>query len=219
MGQVLLSECHPETGTLQSRVILHQRFQFFVVEQIRIPFSNVRISQILVNLQRSGFHPFTILIKTSVLSNLTDIDFRIKVGCKRFAVVASVAVHDIQIMDFIKIMLSRISRENCRHTRVEAASQNSSQALLLKAILISPLPAVFKMSLIFRFVVCSIQIIDTAFQTSVHDGQILIRQRYINYYFRLERAHQSYQILYFVRIHLSRLYPVTSDSSRYLVTF
>ena len=34
MGEIFLSECHPETGTLDRGIVLDEGFQFFVIEQI-----------------------------------------------------------------------------------------------------------------------------------------------------------------------------------------
>lgn len=67
--------------------------------------------------QRCSFNPLAILKVTPVGCNFADIDFRIEVGGKRITMVARVGINNINRMDFVKIMLLRISREHTGYTR------------------------------------------------------------------------------------------------------
>ena len=108
--------------------------------------------------------------------NLTDVDFRVKVGCERIAVVAAVAVEDVDVVDLIKFMFESVSGEYAGNTRVKAAAQQCSDASLFKAFTVSPLPAVLKFCSIFWLIVCSIYIVGLGCKAGIHDGQILIWQ-------------------------------------------
>ena len=186
MGQVFLSESHPETCPLDGRVIFHQGFQFLMIQQIGIPLPDIRIGQHLMDFQWSGFHPVSVFIIPSVLGNLTDIDFRIEIGGKCLSVITGITIHYIQVLDFIKMMFRSISCKNSRYSRVKPAPQYGCQSFFFKAVVVCPLPAVFEMCHIFRFIISCIQIIHPTFQTSFHDRQILIRQGYVNHDSRLE---------------------------------
>ena len=130
--------------------------------------------------QRFSCNPFSVFVITSVLSDFSDVDFRIEISSKCFVVITCIAVYDIQIMDFVKMMFCCVCCVYTTYSRVESASQDSSQTSFFETFFVCPLPAVFKVSFIFRFVVCCIQIVDSGFQTSFHDGQILIRKCYVN---------------------------------------
>ncbi len=192
MSQILLSESHPETGPLNGRIVLHQRLQLLMIKQIRIPFANMGISQHFMNLQRTGLHPAPVFPVTAMLRNLANIDFRIEISSKCHPMVSGITIHNIQIMNLIKIMFGCISCKNSRYTRVKPASQNSSQPFFLKTVMVSPLPAIFKMCLILRFIIGRIQIIHPTLQTGLHNSQVLVRQCHINHNLRPERTHQLY---------------------------
>ena len=109
------------------------------------------------------------------------------------------------------MVFSGISRKNSGNARIETASENGGQSFFLKTILISPLPAIFKLSLVFRLVVRRIQIIHPTFQASIHNRQVLIGQSHIHNNIGLKRTHQGAQFGNIVGIHSRRLYPVTTD--------
>ena len=97
MGEIFLSECHPETGTLDRGIVLDEGFQFFVIEQIAFTRADARVGERSVYLQRSGGHPFAVLPVASVLSDFPDVDFGVEVGGKSFSVVSGIAVDDVEI--------------------------------------------------------------------------------------------------------------------------
>ena len=95
--------------------------------------------------------------------------------------VSGIAVNDIKIVDFVEIVLCSISGIHACHARVESATQNGAKASLLEALAISPLPAVFEVSLILGLVVGGIKIVATCLQTSLHDSEVLIRQGQVHH--------------------------------------
>ena len=94
VGQVLLSECHPETCTFDCGEIFHQRLQFFVIKKVRIARTDIGVGECFVDFQRFGGYPFAVFVITSVLGNF-DVDFRIEVGCKCFVMISCIAVHNV----------------------------------------------------------------------------------------------------------------------------
>ena len=74
-----------------------------MVEQIHILLSDSLKIVLSLYLHRLRLHPVGAFGRY-----LTDIDFRIKVCGKGIAVIASVAVQDIDIVNLIKFMLQRI---------------------------------------------------------------------------------------------------------------
>ena len=205
MRKVFLSESHPEAGTLDGREVLHQRFELFVEQQIRVARTDVRIRQGLMDFHRLRLHPLSVLVITSVLSNFADVDFRIEVCGKSLMMISRIAVHDVQVMDFIEIMFGRVCRIHTGNARVETAAQNGGQSSFLETFLVGPLPTVFKMSHVLRLVVCRIQIIASGLQTSFHNGQVLIRQGQIHHHVRFVTVQQFHQLFHIVGVHLCRL--------------
>ena len=83
-------------------------------------------------------------------------------------------------MQLIEMMFGGIGGKYSGYARIEPASENGRQTGLFEAVFIRPLPAVFILRLIERFIVGRIQIADAVFQAGIHDVQILIRQSQIN---------------------------------------
>ena len=139
-----------------------------------------------MNFKRTSSYPFAIFVIASVLSDFADIDFRVEVSSESLVMISGVAVYDIKVMHFVEIMLSCISCVHATYSRVESATQDSGKSGFFEAFLICPLPAVFEMSLVFRLVVSSIQIVDSCFQASLHYGKVLIGESYVNNDFGLK---------------------------------
>ena len=72
--------------------------------------------------QWSCSYPFPVLIITSVLGNLADVDFRIEVRSKCFMVITGITIHDVQILDFIEIVLCSVSSVYTTYSRVETTT-------------------------------------------------------------------------------------------------
>ena len=89
-------------------------------QHIRTARSNFGVVHILLNRQRWNLDPLTILEITAVLSDFANINFRIKIGSKRFAVIAVIAIHNIQGIHAIEVMFLRISGVYVGHAWVKA---------------------------------------------------------------------------------------------------
>ena len=74
------------------------------------------------------------------MGNLTDIDFWVEVGSESLVMVSGVAIHDIEHLDFIEVMLGSVCGEDAGNTWVETATEDSAQTCLFELILVSPLP-------------------------------------------------------------------------------
>ncbi len=219
MCQVFLSECHPETRAADRRKVFDQAFQLLMIHQVGFPWADFRVMNGLMNRQGVGFFPYAILVIFSPLGNLADIDFRIEIGCESLMVVSGVAIHNVEVLYLVKMMLRGVGGIDARHARVETASQNCRQPCFPEFLLISPLPTIFIFSLVQRFIVCRIQIADTVLQARVHDRQILVRQSQVDYQIRLEGPEQRNEFVHLVGIHLSCLYLYVFNVGGNLVTF
>ena len=151
-----------------------------MIEQIRVAFADIGISQLHVYLERLRRHPLAVAVIAAVLGYLADIDFRVEVGGKGFAVVAGVAVDDVEIFHLAEIMFGGVGGEDSRDSRVETAAEDGREAGFLEAFTIGPLPRIFKMSLVFRLIIGRVEIVDAADETGVHDCEVLIRQRHVD---------------------------------------
>ena len=92
MCQIALSEGHKETDTLYARHILCQRLDLLVMQKVHILVANLREIVFSFDLHRFCLYPVSILPVGTICGNLTQIDLRVKVGRKRIAVIATVAV-------------------------------------------------------------------------------------------------------------------------------
>ncbi len=103
--------------------------------------------------------------------------------------VSAVAVENVDVVNLVKIVLQSVSAEHLSNTGVEACAEEGSQACLFKLLLVSPLPAVVKVSCealfpasllvdgspfgvvgVLGLVVCCINIVCTAFKAGVHNS-------------------------------------------------
>ena len=78
---------------------------------------------------------------------------KVEVGGERLAVVSGIAVHDVERLHGREIVLGRVGGEHTAHTRVETAAEDGREAGFLEAFAVGPLPGVFEMSHVARFVV------------------------------------------------------------------
>ena len=111
-----------------------------MVQQIAVARTNLRISQVFVNLKGLCLYPFAVFPVESLLGNLTDIDFWVEVGCKCLVVIAGVTVNDVQILNLLKVVLSSISRIDRGDTWVETTTKDCCETSLIEAVAVSPLP-------------------------------------------------------------------------------
>ena len=126
-----------------------------------------------MDFQRTGSYPLAVFIITSVLGNFADIDFRIEVGGECFMMISGIAVYDVQILYFVKMMFGGVCSIDAANSRVENATEDGGQSGILEEFLIGPLPTLFKVGNIFWLIIGGIQIVDSTLQTSLHDGEVL----------------------------------------------
>ena len=223
MGQIALAEGHEEADSLYAGDIFRQGLDLLMVQEIHVLFAHLVKVILPFNAHGRDLHPVSVLPVAARSGNLPEIDLRIEVGGKGIAVVAAVAVQDIDGLNLVELMLCGISTVSLGYARVKAAAEKSRETCLLKLLPVGPLPAVVKIGgkslllaalfidgaplriiRILRLIVGRIHIIDTAGQAGVHDGQILIGQGDIHDQIRLIIIDQVNHLLHLVRIHLRR---------------
>ena len=117
-------------------------------------------------------------------------------------VIACVAIHDVKILDLVKVMLCCVCRVDACNTWVETATEDCAETCLLETLAVSPLPRVLEVCFILWFVVGCVEIVAATGKTCVHDCEVLIRQSEVYYDFWLVVAHESLQLLHIVSINL-----------------
>ena len=104
MGQIALTKGHKESDALDAGDIQCKAFDFFVVQQVHILFADTLKGVLAFDFHWFGLDPMTVFPVRAVGRNFADVDFRVKVGGKGIAVVAAVAVQDVDVVDFIKLV-------------------------------------------------------------------------------------------------------------------
>ena len=118
--------------------------------------------------------------------------------------VARIRVDDVKSLNGVEMVLHRPCGIDIRHAGIEPASEQRHEPFLFEAVLIRPLPFVFKMRLVKRFIVRGVDIVHTGFEAGVHDMQILIGKRKVQHHVGPDFFNQFDQMRHIVRIHLSR---------------
>ena len=167
-----------------------------------------------MNFVRLGRDPFAVFVITSFLRYFADIDFGVEIGGEGHAVVSGVAVHDVEVVDLVEMVLGGIGGEDRRHARIEPAAENRRESLFAETILIGPLPRIFEMRFVPWLVVGRIEVIDAAFQAGVHDREILIGKGHVDDDIGTEGAEEFAQFGNAVGIDLSGLYAAAADRRR-----
>ena len=203
--EVLLAEGHPETSQAYGGIVLHQALQFFMVHEITLARSDIRIGERLMHAQRVGLYPLAVFIVESLLGDFSDIDFGIEVGGKSLVVVAGVAVNDVEGVNLVEVVLGSIGRIDAAHARVEATSEDGAQSGLLEALFVGPLPGILEMRLVARLIVGGVEIVASASQAGLHDCEVLVRQSQVDYQFGLVFSEEFFQLFHIIGIHLCRL--------------
>ena len=212
--EVLLTEGHPETGALDGRIVLDERFKLLVVDHVGFALADAGIVERTVDFVRLGDDPFAVFVIAALLRHLADVDFGVEVRGEGHAVIAGVAVHDIEVMNLVEMVLGGIGREDGRNARIEAAAEDRRQPRGLEAVLIGPLPRIFEMRLVLGLVIGRVEVVAAAFEAGVHDRQVLIRQGHVDHDVGTERAEEFAQFGHIVGIDLRGLDTAAADSRR-----
>ena len=206
--EVVIREAHPEARALEAGNELGQALELLVVHQIGVeraqPLGHL---EGLLNRERLGLHKALALLPIAPLGrHLADVNLRVEVRREGMAVVARVAVDNVNLANLRDVVLLDIGAEDRRDPRVEATAQERHPPGFLKALLIGPLPLVLKLRRVQRLVVRRIQIVAPRLQARVHNVQVLIGQGNIHHQIRLEAADKRHQLGHIIRIHLRRLH-------------
>src|SRR5690606_7333993 len=94
-----------------------------MIDQVRISGTNPRIIQFFHKLMGFRFYPLPVFPVLTFLGDFPDVYLGVEIGGKGVAVSSCVAIDDIEILDFVEIVFSRVCRENRSDTRVKSASE------------------------------------------------------------------------------------------------
>src|SRR5574344_606189 len=205
MLEIGSTEGHPEACALDGRIVLDKRLKFLMVKEVGLLRTNLWIVEWLMEFKRFGLYPFAVFPVETFLCNLTDINFRIDGGGKCFVAITCVAVHDVEIVNLVKVVLGSIGCVDGGHARVKSAAKDSCETSLLKSLLEGPLPGVLEVGLIFWFIVGCVEIIDSALQTCLHDGEILIGKGEVHHDVGLYFVEELHEFIHIVSIYLCGL--------------
>jgi hypothetical protein len=157
-------------------------------------------------MERAGnLDPLAILPIAPVLRHFAQIDFRIEVRRERFAMVAGIAVDNVDIFDLVEqAFLLGIGAIDVGAARIEAATENGGQARFLEAVLIGPLPVILEFCDVPRLIIRRVHIMGLGGETGVHDRQVLVRQRHVDHQVRLHLFDQGNRLRRHCRHRLER---------------
>ena len=123
---------------------------------------------------RRSFDELAILEMPALGGDLADVDFRVEIGGKRLAVVATVDVDDVERVDFIEMVFQRPSGENVGHAGVETGAEERGESGFLEFFLILPLPRILEFCDIQRLVVGGVHVVAARQQAGFHQIEVLV---------------------------------------------
>ena len=192
-----------------------------MVQQVHILVAHLIEVVLPLDAHSGDFYPVTVLPVAAGSRHLAQIDLRVKVGGEGIAVVAAVAVQNVDRINGIELMLFGVGTVSLGHARVKAAAQQGGQTGFLELFGVSPLPAVIKVGReagllaalfvdgaplrvvgVLGLVVGGIHVVDAAGKAGIHNGQILIRQGDVHYQIGLVRLDESDDLFHLVCVHL-----------------
>ena len=120
VGQIRLTKRHKEADALDAGDVLRQRLNLFVVQQVQVLLTD--LIEVIFALDGHGrnLDPVAVLPVRTGRGNFAQVDFGVEVGGKRIAVVAAVAVEDVNGVDLVEQVLLGISAVRLCDTRVKA---------------------------------------------------------------------------------------------------
>ncbi len=186
-----------------------------MVDDVGFALADAGIIERPVDFVGLGDDPLAVLEVTPLLGDLADVDFGVEIGGESHPVVTGVAIDDVEVMDFVEMMLGGIGGEDGRDARVETAAEDSGEPGSLEPVLISPLPRILEM----RLVIGRIEVIAPALEAGIHDGEVLVRQGDVDDDVGLERPEQFAQLGDAVGVDLRGLDPSPADGGGHGVAF
>ncbi len=204
--EVVVAETHPELRTLERREILDERFEFFVVHAIEVVGADaIGARERLLQRHRRRRHELAAFPVAAFSRHFADVDLGIEVGRKRITVVATVDVDDVERVDLVEVVLLDPGGEDVGGTGIEPGTEQRHAARVLELVLVGPLPLVFELGGVERFVVGGIEVIDAGFEAGVHDRQVLVWQRDVDDEGRLHFLDEGDQFGHVVGVNLRSL--------------
>ena len=100
-----------------------------------------------------GFEPFSVFVVQAFLGYLAYVNLWIEVGCEGLVVVSGVAVDDVEVVNFVEMVLGSVCRVDAAYAWVEPTAKYCGEPGLFKALFVGPLPRVFEVCLVFGLVV------------------------------------------------------------------
>ena len=221
VGQIALAEGHEEADALDLGDVLGQRLDLLVVQQVHI--LHAHLVKIILPLDAHGgdLHPVAVLPVGTGGRHLPQVHLGVEVGGEGVAVVAAVAVQNVNGVDGIKLVLLGVGAVGLGHARVKAAAQQGGEAGLLKLLPVGPLPGVVEIGGetlllaalligglplglldVLGLVVGGVHVVDAALQAGVHDGQVLVGQGDVHHQVGLVALDEGNHFLHLVGVHL-----------------
>src|SRR5690606_2188726 len=105
---------------------------------VGLALTNHRQVKSLADLEHFVGLPLAILPGIDAAGELPEIDFRIKVSSKPFAMAARIDIDDIDGLYFINIIICRKARIGIDHAWIKANSENGGNAFLLAFLQVFP---------------------------------------------------------------------------------
>lgn len=106
MFDIIIREGHPELGFLDAGNVLGEGFHFLVVHPVdRVASDTFGTGELLLHGHRRTFLESTVFPVSARSSHFADVDLRVEVCGKGLAVVATIDIDNIEVVDFVKVVL------------------------------------------------------------------------------------------------------------------
>ena len=196
---------HPEADLLQALDVLHQAFLFLMIDEVGFARADFRIVHHRLDRERRDLDPLALFPVFAVLRHFAEVDLRVEVRRKRLAMVAGIAVDDVDIVDLVEQVFLRIGAPDVRDARIKPAAEDGGQAGRLEPLLIGPLPGIFELRDFPRLIVRGVEIVHARLEAGVHDRQVLIGQGHVDHEVRLHLLDEGHGRGHVIGVHLRNL--------------
>ena len=221
MSEIALTEGHEEADALHTGDILGEGLDLLVVQQIHVLLPDFLEVVLALDAHGGDLHPMAVLPIGAGSGHLTQVNLWVEVGGEGIAMIAAVAVENVDGVNLVEQVLLGVSAVRLRHAGIKARAQQSGETGLFKFLLVRPLVGIIEVGgealllaallilrapcgigEILRLVVGGIQIIHAALQAGIHDRQILIRQSNVHHQIGLIIPNQRNHLINVVGVHL-----------------
>src|SRR3546814_8274198 len=108
----------PYTTLFRSRL---QAFALLMIHEVHGLWPNLLEIELLLHRHRRGLDPVSIFPVARDRGHLADIDLRIEIGRKMLAMIATVAVENVERVDAFEMMFLQPGREDAGHAEIGRA--------------------------------------------------------------------------------------------------